>query len=204
MEDGRLRNSSESESEFNMTEEIISHMHIIRTEYKYEPGNILYVFFMTCLLWLSVPGCGFFYSGLSRRGSGLSVILVTFWSMALVSIQWYLLGYSLAFSPTPPSPFIGDLSRAFLIGVQEESYVGEEAAREIPEILFCFYQGVTAGLGPALILGVISERGRMAPALAFILIWTTFVYDPLAAWSLNPRGWSARLGGQRAVVSCRM
>ena len=159
----------------------------------FKSGDIAFELLASTLLWILVPGCGFFYSGMTRSKSSLTVLLISFWSTAIVCIQWYLFGYSLAFSPTS-SPFIGDFQHAFLIGVFHDPY-GEVVAGEVPELIFCLYQGITAMLGPALILGVIAERGRMIPAICFIFLWTTLAYDPMAYWSLNYKGWSARLGG---------
>ena len=158
---------------------------------KFDPGHITFEIITSILLWILVPGCGFFYSGMASSKNGLSLIMVSFWSIAIVSIQWYVIGYSLSFSTTA-SPFIGDFKNVFLIGVYDDVY-GE--VEYIPELAFCLYQGITATLAPSLILGVIAERGRILPAILFILLWTTLVYDPIASWSLNPRGWSARLGG---------
>jgi Amt family ammonium transporter len=152
----------------------------------------------TALLWILVPGCGFFYSGMGTSTNSLVLFMTSFWSIAIVSVQWYVIGYSLSFSSTS-GPFIGDFRNAFLVGVYDGVFSTE--VKEIPELAFCFYQGVTATVGPALILGVIAERGRLLPALVFTLLWTTFVYDPIASWSLNPRGWSARLGRKAQQLS---
>jgi len=161
---------------------------------KFDAGHISFELVSCVLMWVLVPGCGFFYSGMGSSKNGVILIMVSFWSIAIVSLQWYAIGYSLSFSQSA-TPFIGNFKNAFLIGVYDGEY-GE--AYKIPELVFCLYQVITANLAPSLILGVIAERGRILPAVCFILIWTTFAYDPIACWSLNPLGWSSRLGGKFA------
>jgi ammonium transporter, Amt family len=86
-----------------------------------------------------VPGLGFLYSGLARRKSALSMIWACMGSLSVISVQWYLWGYSLAFAPAPPSTagFIGDLSR---IGLRNTLAAPSPASPLIPDLLYAFYQ----------------------------------------------------------------
>lgn len=96
----------------------------------------------SALVLLMVPGVGFFYSGLARRKSALSLILLSLASIAIVGFQWFFWGYSLTFSHEG-SPFIGDLSNFGLMKVLGQPSVG---SAKIPDILFCLYQGMFAAI----------------------------------------------------------
>jgi Amt family ammonium transporter len=106
-------------------------------------------------------------------------------------LQWYTIGYTLAFSKTD-SFFIGNFDHVVLNGVYDKPSIG---SAEIPELVFCIYQGMFAAITPALAIGAAAERARFLPTTIFILLWTTLVYDFLAFWTWNPSGWSNRLGG---------
>ncbi|CAK1354864.1 unnamed protein product [Cercospora beticola] len=157
----------------------------------YESGDMAWVIVATALVLLMIPGVGFFYSGLARRKSALSLIWLSVMAVSVVSFQWFLWGYSLAFSHTASS-YIGDLSNVGLRNVLARPSVGSS---QIPDLLYCVYQGMFACITVALASGAVSERGRMLPCVVFMFIWTTVVYDPLACWTWNPAGWSYRLGG---------
>lgn len=133
----------------------------------------------------------FFYSGLARRKSALSLIWLSTMATAVVSFQWFFWGYSLAFSHTASS-FIGDLSNFGLRDVLARPSVG---STRIPDLLYCVYQGMFASITVALATGAVSERGRLLPCVIFMFVWTTLVYDPIACWTWNPAGWSYKLGG---------
>jgi len=159
------------------------------TEVAFNRSNANYLIFSSLNLWMMLPGVGFFYSGLARSKSALTMIVLSLWSLAIVSVQWFVIGYSLAFSSTSNNPVIGNFDKIFLNGVAFGVF--EEA--QVPESAFCIYQGITATLPTALIMGALAERARALPALVFMLVWTTFAYDTIAFWSLNPNGWSYKL-----------
>ncbi|KAK0727626.1 ammonium transporter AmtB-like domain-containing protein [Lasiosphaeria miniovina] len=146
----------------------------------------------SALVLLMVPGVGFFYSGLARRKSALALIWLSLMSIAVVFFQWFFWGYSLAFSHSSNNPYIGDLSNFGLKDVLAQPSVG---GSRVPDVLFCLYQGMFAAITPALAIGAAADRGRMLPCLVFIFIWTTIVYDPIAYWTWNPKGWSFIMGG---------
>lgn len=108
----------------------------------------------------------------------------------VVAVQWVLLGYSLAFSPTG-GKFIGNLDHFGLINVLDQPSPGSD---RVPAITFCIFGCMFAALTPMLLLGAIAERGRIAPALVFTFIWSTLVYDPVAYWTWSNNGWSGQLG----------
>ncbi|KAG5645694.1 hypothetical protein DXG03_005532 [Asterophora parasitica] len=143
------------------------------------------------LVWLMIPGLGFFYSGLLRRKNALSMIWTSMTAIAVVSFQWFFWGYSLAFSETG-SPFIGDLKYFGLKGVLAEPSIGSP---RVPAIVFCIYQCMFAAITPAIAIGAIAERGRLGPLLVFVFVWSTIVYDPIACWTWNSNGWSLVMGG---------
>lgn len=106
-------------------------------------------------------------------------------------MQWFIWGYSLTFSKTSTSSFIGNLDNAFLRGVLGDPSIGSSA---IPDLVFCIYQCMFAALTPALAIGAAAERARLLPMVIFIFIWSTLVYNFIAYWTWNPNGWSAKLG----------
>jgi Amt family ammonium transporter len=158
----------------------------------YSPGDIAWTLAGTALVWLMIPGVGFFYSGLLRRKNALSMIYLSMMSVAIVSFQWFFWGFSLAFSDTATNGFIGNLDYFGLKGVLEKPSIG---SARIPSIVFCVYQLMFAAITPILAVGAFAERARLGPVLAFIFIWTTLVYDPLACMTWNSNGWSFKRGG---------
>ncbi|KAF8661215.1 hypothetical protein AX16_001495 [Volvariella volvacea WC 439] len=157
----------------------------------YNLGDIAWILTCTALVWLMIPGVGFFYSGLLRRKNALSVIFVTLICIGVVSFQWFFWGYSLTFSDTG-SAYIGNLKYFALQDVLEKPSAG---STRLPAIVFCIYQLMFAAITPALAVGAIAERGRIGPLIPFVFVWTTIVYDPIACWTWNANGWSFVLGG---------
>ncbi|OXA52020.1 ammonium transporter 1 [Folsomia candida] len=159
--------------------------------HNYNPGDTGFVLASTALVWLMIPGVGYFYSGMARSKSALSLIMLSCWSIAVVSVQWFLFGFSLTFSKTG-SFFVGNFDHALLNDVYNEPNVVNNA---IPDLAFCIYQGMFAAITPALAIGAAAERGRFLPTTIFIFLWTSCVYDVLAYWTWNQNGWGAKMGG---------
>ncbi|KEY81006.1 ammonium transporter Mep2 [Aspergillus fumigatus] len=157
----------------------------------YSSGDIAWVVTSTALVLLMIPGVGFFYSGLARRKSALSLIWLSIMSVGVVSFQWFFWGYSLAFSHTA-GKYIGDLSNFGFKGVLAAPSVGSS---KVPDLLFAVFQGMFACITVALAVGAVAERGRMLPCMVFSFIWTTIIYDPIACWTWNSSGWVFNLGG---------
>ncbi|KAG0126823.1 ammonium transporter AmtB-like domain-containing protein [Tuber indicum] len=156
----------------------------------YTKGDPAYIIVCSAMVLVMVPGLGFLYSGLARRKSALSLIWACIGSSAIVTFQWYLWGYSLAFSRTATNGFIGNLHHAFLrntLGAPSPSPL-------IAELLFSFYQMQFAAVTVAIVMGAIAERGRVLPAMVFAFLWTTLVYCPIACWAWNPSGWAFDYG----------
>ncbi|CAD6503515.1 BgTH12-03177 [Blumeria graminis f. sp. triticale] len=157
----------------------------------YNAGDIAWVMISTALVLLMIPGVGLFYSGLARRKSALSLIWLSIMAAAIVSIQWFLWGYSLVFS-RGASRYIGNLEN---IGFRNILDAPSISSLKVPDLLFAVYQSMFAAITVALAVGAVAERGRMLPALVFILVWSTIIYDPIACWSWNPSGWVYTMGG---------
>ncbi|CAG8575798.1 1823_t:CDS:2 [Ambispora leptoticha] len=157
----------------------------------YNDGDVAYVLVSTALVWLMIPGVGYFYSGMARSKNALSLIMLSVLSIAVVSFQWWLWGYSLTFSKGG-GKYIGNLDNAFLRGVRDDPSVGSSG---IPDLVFAIYQCMFAAITPALAIGSAAERGRLLPAILFIFIWSTVVYDPIACWTWSTNGWSHVMGG---------
>ncbi|BFZ60234.1 low affinity high capacity ammonium permease [Saitoella coloradoensis] len=157
----------------------------------YDRGDMAYILISTAMVWFMIPGIGFFYSGLARRKSALSLIWLCIMSCAVVSFQWYFWGYSLAFSPTGTSGFIGDLHHFAFQNVLATPSPGSAL---IPTLIYANFQLMFAGVTVALVIGAAAERGRMWPAMVFCFIWTTIVYCPVAYWIWNPNGWAFKWG----------
>jgi len=162
-----------------------------QVEIVYNNGDLAWIIAATALVWIMIPGVGYFYSGLLRRKNALSMIFLGVAVVAVVSFQWFFWGYSLAFSETA-NKYIGDLRHFGLKGVLAQPSVGSS---RIPAIMFCVYQLMFAAITPMLAVGAFAEHARMGPILVFVFIWSTLVYDPIACWTWNPAGWSAILGG---------
>jgi ammonium transporter, Amt family len=128
----------------------------------------------TALVLLMTPALAFFYGGLVRSKNSLNTMMMSFAALGVVGIVWALLAYSLAFAEG--NAIIGATTNAFLAGV------GTEAKGTIPHVLFMAYQGTFAIITAALISGAVVERMRFGPYLAFIALWTLFVYAPVAHW----------------------
>ncbi|KAI1339454.1 ammonium transporter AmtB-like domain-containing protein [Xylariaceae sp. FL0016] len=157
----------------------------------YESGDFAWIITSSALVLLMIPGVGFFYSGLARRKSALSLIMLAMLSVAVVDFQWFFWGYSLAFSHTGSS-YIGDLSNFGLMKTLAQPSVG---GTKVPDILFCLFQGMFAAITPALAIGAAVDRARILPCIVFIFVWSTIVYDPIAYWTWNANGWSFKMGG---------
>lgn len=144
----------------------------------YDAGDIAWMLTCTALCLLMIPGVGFFYSGLARRKSALSLIWLSLMSTAVVSFQWFFWGYSLVYS-RKASSFLGGLEHiGFHNVLSKPSIVGDG----VPELVFAVYECMFAAITVALATGATAERGRMLPCVIFMFLWTTLVYDPLACW----------------------
>jgi Amt family ammonium transporter len=143
------------------------------------------------VLMMTAPGLALFYGGMVRRHNVLGTIMHSFILMAVISIQWVLFGYSLAFGPDVRG-LVGNLSWVGLNGVGLEPFA--DYAATIPHQTFMIYQLMFAIITPALITGAFAERMKFGGFLVFTLLWATFIYDPLAHWVWGVGGWLRSLG----------
>lgn len=140
---------------------------------------------------MTLPGLALFYGGLVRRKNVLSMIMMSFSVLCLISLQWIGWGYSLAFAEDF-NHIIGGLEWAGLKGVGADP--NPDYAETIPHSLYMTFQMMFAIITPALISGAIAERMKFSSYLIFILLWSTFVYDPIAHWVWGKGGWLREMG----------
>lgn len=153
------------------------------------PGDTAFILLCAALVMLMTPGLAMFYGGMVRSKNVLSILMQCLAVMAVVSVQWVLLGYTLAFGPDHGS-LIGGLNFLGLKGVGMEPV--SDTVR-IPQAAFAAFQLMFAMITAALIAGSVAERMRFSAFVAFTLLWTTLIYDPLAHWVWGG-GWMGQLG----------
>jgi ammonium transporter, Amt family len=156
-----------------------------------DKGDTAWVLTSSALvLMMTIPGLFLFYGGLVRGKNILGTIMQSFVIVALISIQWVLWGYSLAFGPDIGG-WIGSLEWFGLNGVGTKP--NPNYAATIPHQAFMVFQMMFAIITPALITGAIAERAKFGSFILFVLLWATFVYDPLAHWVWG-KGWMGAMG----------
>jgi len=153
-------------------------------------GDTAWVLISTALVMLMVPGLALFYGGLVRQKNALNTFMMSLSALGIVSVQWVLGGYSLAFGPG--TPWLGSLAWWGLAGVG--AVPNAAYASTIPHLAFAAFQAMFAAITVALISGAVVERVRFSAYLLFVLAWTTLVYDPLAHWVWGDNGWLHSLG----------
>jgi ammonium transporter, Amt family len=156
-------------------------------------GDTAWLLMSTALVMIMLPGLALFYGGLVRRKNVLSTIMHSFFGLALVSVIWVLIGFSLAFGH--------DITGLGLLGGSEYvgfSNVGLEPnptyGPTIPFVLFAGFQLMFAAITPALITGAFAERKRFASFVIFTGLWSLLVYSPIAHWVWATDGWLYKLG----------
>ena len=154
-------------------------------------GDTAWVMISTALVLLMTPGLALFYAGMVRSKNVVSTLLKNFGALGAVGVLWALVGYSLAFGPSYYG-LIGNLKFAVLSGVGQEP--NTEYAPTIPHIAFVLFQCMFAIITPALITGAIVERIRFTSWLAIMVLWSLFVYVPVAHWVWATDGWIRALG----------
>jgi Amt family ammonium transporter len=152
---------------------------------KINPADTAWMLISTALVLMMTPALGFFYAGMVRAKNALNTLMMSFAPLAFVGLAWALIGYSLAYAPG--GRWVGGMQFALL------QNVGLSAQGSIPHILFAAYQGTFAIITAALISGAIVERMRFGPYLAFVTLWSIFVYAPIAHWVWGG-GWLATMG----------
>jgi len=154
-------------------------------------GDTVFVLMSAALVMLMTPGLALFYGGMVRSKNILGTVMQSFILLGVVSVQWVLWGYSMAFGPDHGG-IIGGLEWFGLKGVgMEPSAV---YGTTIPHLAFMIFQCMFAVITPALITGAFAERMKFSAFLLFTVLWATLVYNPLAHWVWGSGGWIAKLG----------
>lgn len=148
------------------------------------------------VLLMTLPGVALFYAGMVRRKNVLDTLAAVLGTACAVSVVWFAVGYSLAF--TPGSAWIGGLDRLWFGGLDYQLLTQQVAinpiAPRIPEAAYAIFQMTFAIITAALIVGALVERMRFGALMLFMLLWSLFVYVPVAHWVWEPNGWLARMG----------
>ncbi len=155
-------------------------------------ADMAFVIFSAALVMLMVPGLALFYGGMVKSKNVLSTTLHSYAALVIISVQWIFFGYSLAFGPG--NGFIGNLDWSFMKNVGMDANAAYSSS--IPHLLFAIFQMMFAVITAAVISGAFAERMRFPAFILFILLWTTFVYDPIAHWVWSENGWLKNLGHQ--------
>src|SRR3712207_2933989 len=156
-----------------------------------DTGDTAWILISSALVMLMTPALGLFYGGLVRQKNVLSTLMHSFFMLALISVQWVLWGYTLAFG-ADQAGLIGGLTWLGLAGVGQAP--NADYAATVPHLLFMAYQMMFAVITPALISGAFAERKRFKTFIIFSLLWATLVYDPVAHWVWGVGGWLRGLG----------
>jgi len=156
-----------------------------------DKADTAWVLISTALVMLMTPGLALFYGGLVRQKNALSTVMHSFFLLALISVVWVFVGYSLAFGPDIGG-VIGGLDWVMLTEVGAAPEPGYAAT--IPHALFMAYQMMFAVITPALISGAFAERKRFSAFVVFSLLWSLTVYSPVAHWVWAQGGWLREIG----------
>jgi Amt family ammonium transporter len=144
------------------------------------------------LVLLMIPALGLFESGLLRKKNAVSVFMQIFFGLALLSVMWFVFGFSLAFGPDDTElGLIGNMDWVFLKGVPWGEAL--DYAPTIPGVLFVKFQLMFAAITPLLLTGTIAERMKFSSFIIFIASWSILIYYPLVHWVWGG-GWLAQLG----------
>jgi Amt family ammonium transporter len=148
------------------------------------------------VLLMTLPGIALFYAGMVRKKSVINTMACVVAIAALVSLLWFAVGYSWAF--TPGSSFLGNGERMWFSGLDYLKEAGKVAvshmAPNVPESVYAMYQLTFAIITAALVVGAFVERMKFSAMLWFIGMWSLLVYAPIAHWVWEPGGWLAKLG----------
>ncbi|MDD1689359.1 MAG: ammonium transporter [Methanoregula sp.] len=152
-----------------------------------DTGVTCWLLVSALLVMLMTPGVGLFYGGLVRKKNFISMIALSFVSLALASLHWILIGYSLAFGPDIGG-FIGNLQYMGLSGVSSDAGSGT-----YPPLVFMVFQLFFAAVTMTIVTSAVAERIKLSSYILFCLVWLTVVYCPLAHWAWGG-GWAQQMG----------
>ncbi len=170
-----------------------------------DTGDTAWLLASTALVLLMTPGLALFYGGMVRTKNVLNMIMMSFVSIAVVTVVWLLAGYTLAFGKDAGGwGLIGGLGHLGMAGITPRSLTGH-----VPTLLFATFQLTFAIITAALISGAIADRAKFGSWVAFTAVWTLLVYVPVAHWVFAPGGWILQrlgaldfAGGTVVEVNC--
>ena len=159
---------------------------------KINSGDTAWMLTSTALvLMMTIPGLALFYGGMVRKKNVLATLMQSFAITCVVTLLWWLIGYSWAF--TPAGPYLGGSSRALLNGMtfmkDANKLTVSHLALTIPETVYAMFQLTFAIITPALIAGSFADRMKFSAMLVFVSVWSLVVYCPIAHWVWEPGGW---------------
>ena len=156
-----------------------------------DTGDTAWMLIAGCLVLLMIPALGLFESGLLRKKNVVSIFMQIFFGMSLLSVMWFVFGFSLSFGPSTTG-VIGNLDWSFLKGIPWDAPL-EQYAPSIPGVLFVKFQLMFACITPLLLTGTIAERMKFSSFIIFISAWSMLIYYPIVnmVWG---GGWLAQLG----------
>ena len=164
---------------------------------KINAGDTAWMLTSTALvLMMTIPGLALFYGGMVRKKNVLATLMQSFAITCVVTLLWWLIGYSWAF--TPGSAYLGGTSRALFNGMSfmhdANKLTVSHLALTIPETVYAMFQLTFAIITPALIAGAFADRMKFSAMLVFMSVWSLIVYSPIAHWVWEPSGWLAVKG----------
>src|ERR1700744_2387993 len=148
-------------------------------------GDVAWMLTSSALvLMMSIPGLALFYGGLVRTKNMASVLTQVFAIVSMIGVTWTLYGYSMAFSDGGSmTSWVGGFTKAFMHGIHAHSTAATFSnGVVIPELAYFVFQMTFAMITPALIVGAFAERIKFSAVMLFILLWSTFIYYPIAHW----------------------
>jgi Amt family ammonium transporter len=154
---------------------------------KVDSGDTAWLLVSTALVLFMTPGLALFYGGMVRRKNVLATLMHSFAALPIVTLQWVLVGYSLAFGTS----FHGLIGGFDLVGL---AGLATQTKGTAPHLAFCAFQMMFAVITPALIAGAFAERIRFPAYVVFVVLWSTLVYDPVAHWVWADNGWLLKMG----------
>ena len=165
---------------------------------KISAGDTAWMLTSTALvLMMTIPGLALFYGGMVRKKNVLATLMQSFAITCLVTMLWWLIGYSWAFTPGS-SPYLGGSSRFLMHGMSfmkdANKLTVSHLALTIPETVYAMFQLTFAIITPALIAGAFADRMKFSAMLVFMCLWSLVVYAPIAHWVWEPSGWLAVKG----------
>jgi len=157
-----------------------------------DTGDTAWMLIASSLVLLMIPSLGLFEAGLLRKKNTVSIFMQIFFGMALLSVLWFIFGFSLSFGPDTAG-LAGNLEWNFLKGVPWDSALSQYAP-SIPGVLFVKFEMMFAVITPLLLTGAIAERMKFSAFVIFVVAWSILIYYPLAHWIWSPDGWLNKLG----------